>query len=307
MSRFLNHSLAGNLVLLIITETILLFLCFLAGAYVGLSEYLVPMDYVLYGGGFEQIATVIVMISIGLYFNDLYSALRPRSRVVLFQQYCLSLGFAFLMQAGLGYAKSELQLPKYTMVYGSLFVLVLAPAWRILFFALVRTSMPALQVLFVDCSPTVRQIMGQLEERPELGLRPVGYLCGESWDGVAPGIPYLGPVSDLRHTVEKQRPDLIVVGTSGAELPSGLLDLRLEGLRVEHAATVYETVFDRVSTRDLNVSQMVFTATVAPSPLSLLTQDVYSFVLGVVGSIVALPIMAVVAGLVKLTSPGPVL
>src|SRR5260221_2956563 len=175
MIRFLNHSLAGNLLLLMITETILLFLCYLAGAYLGLSTELVPLDYVLYGGGLEQIAVVILFISIGLYFNDLYSTLRPRSRVILFQQYCLSLGFAFLMQAALGYAKSDLELPKYTMVYGSFLVLVLAPAWRSVFYALVRKSLPTLQVLFVDCSPTVQQIVERLHERPELGLRAMGY------------------------------------------------------------------------------------------------------------------------------------
>ena len=307
MIRFLNHSLAGNLVLLVITETVLLFLCFIAGAYVGLSEYLVPLDYLLYDAGLEQILTVVVMISIGLYFNDLYSTLRPRSRVILFQQYCLSLGFAFLMQAGLGYAKSDLQLPKYTMVYGSMFVLVAAPAWRILFYALVRKSLPAQQVLFVECSPTVQEIVARLDERPELGLRAMGYLSEQPCDGAAPGTPYLGPASDLPQTVQRRRPDMIVVGTSGAELPSGLLDLRLRGLRVEHAATVYETVFDRVSTRDLNVSQMVFTAHMGPSPMSLLLQDIYSFVLGVIGCAIALPVMAIVAVLIKATSPGPVL
>jgi exopolysaccharide biosynthesis polyprenyl glycosylphosphotransferase len=211
------------------------------------------------------------------------------------------------MQAGLGYAKSDLQLPKYTMVYGSAFVLLLAPAWRILFFALVRKSLPAQQLLFVDCSPTVREIVQQLDERPELGLRAMGYLSEQPCDGAAPGAPYLGPASDLPGTVERRRPDIIVVGTSGAELPSGLLDLRLRGLRVEHASTVYETVFDRVSTRDLNVSQMVFTAHMGPSPTSLLLQDIYSFGLGIVGAVIALPVMAIVAVLIKATSPGPVL
>ena len=307
MIRFLNHALAGNLVLLVITETVLLFLCYVAGAYVGLSEYLVPLDYLLYDSGLQQILLVVGLISIGLYFNDLYSTLRPRSRVILFQQYCLSLGFAFLMQAGLGYAKSDLQLPKYTMVYGSVFVLLLAPAWRILFFALVRKSLPAQQLLFVECSPTMQRIVQQLDERPELGLRAMGYLSARPCDGAAPGAPYLGLTSDLAGTVERRRPDMIVVGTSGADLPSGLLDLRLRGLRVEHAATVYETVFDRVSTRDLNVSQMVFTAHMGPSPTSLLLQDIYSLALGLVGLVFALPVMAIVAVLIKATSPGPVL
>jgi len=302
----LNHS-TGNLLLLVITETILLFLCYLAGAYVGLSEYLVPLDYVLYGGGLEQIATVIAMISLGLYFNDLYSTLRPQSRVALFQQYCLSLGFAFLMQAGLGYAKSDLQLPKYTMVYGSLLVLVVAPAWRIAFFSLVRKSLPALQVLFVECSPTVQQIVRRLQERPELGLRAIGYLGTQPCAERTADAPHLGSTDHLKELVESRRPDMIVVGTSGAELPSGLLDLRLQGVRVEHAATMYETVFDRVSTRDLNVSQMVFTAHMGLSPFNLLLQDIYSFVLGASGAILSLPIMAIVVVLIKATSPGPVL
>ena len=307
MMRFFNHSLAANLILLVITETILLFLCFFAGAYFGLNEELAPLDYVRYGGGLEQFALVIVFISIGLYFNDLYGTLRPRSRVILVQQYCLALGFAFLMQAGLGYAKSDLQLPKYTMVYGSLFVLVAAPAWRFAFYALVRQSLPAQQVLFVDCSATIREIVQQLEERPELGLRSMGYLSASPCDGLAPRLRYLGSTAELAQMTEKQRPDMIVVGSSNPQLPTGLLDLRLKGMRVEHASTMYENVFDRVSTRDLNLSQMVFTAQMGPSPWNLLMQDAYCFVLGFALIAVSLPVMAIAALLIKATSPGPVL
>lgn len=306
MMRIFNHSLAGNWVLLVLSETALLALCYFAGAYFGLNEELNPVDYILYAGGFDQFVTVILLISIGLYFNDLYVTLRPRSRVILFQQYCLAVGFAFLVQAGLGYAKSDLQLPKYTMVYGSGFVLALAPTWRIAFYSLVKHSLPVQQVLFVECSPTVWQIVERMEERPELGLRTMGYVSARPCSGAHPRVAYLGHAADLLRVVEQRQPDIIAVGSTG-DLSPGLLDLRLQGMQVVHAASVYENVFDRVSVRDLNLSQLVFTAQLSPSPWNLLLQDIYSFLLGALGLVAALPVMAVIAIAIKITSPGPVL
>jgi exopolysaccharide biosynthesis polyprenyl glycosylphosphotransferase len=191
------------------------------------------------------------------------------------------------------------------MVYGSAFVLLVAPAWRIAFYALVRKSLPMQQVLFAGTSPTVRQIVERLRERPEMGLEVMGFL-GDGQRGECGVMPCLGKVADIHRVVEQKRPQVIVVGKDA--LPTQqLLDLRLAGFHLEQVADLYETVYDRVSTHDLDLSQVIFSSHMGPPPFSVALQNVYSYVLGFAGVVVTAPIMAVVALLVRFSSPGPVL
>jgi exopolysaccharide biosynthesis polyprenyl glycosylphosphotransferase len=76
---------------------------------------------------------------------------------------------------------------------------------------------------------------------------------------------------------------------------------------VEEAATTYEAAFGRVCTSELRPSQLIFSAELGPKPHRAQWQRLYSLFIALVGAIVTAPIMLLVAILVKLTSPGPIL
>jgi len=86
-----------------------------------------------------------------------------------------------------------------------------------------------------------------------------------------------------------------------------LLNLRFAGIAIEDAETTYEAVFGRVSTRDLRPSQLIFFAGFGPKPLSVYVQNIYSWIIAVIGIVITLPIMLIVAILVRVSSRGPVL
>jgi exopolysaccharide biosynthesis polyprenyl glycosylphosphotransferase len=69
----------------------------------------------------------------------------------------------------------------------------------------------------------------------------------------------------------------------------------------------YEYVLHRVSTRDLRLSDLIFSASFGPQPHRILIQSLYSWILAALLAVVTLPVMLITAALVKLTSPGPVL
>lgn len=182
----------------------------------------------------------------------------------------------------------------------------------------------------------MQEIIAQITERPDLGLSAIGFLdspdqddrrgsrtvaaepyAGSSFGGAAVaspsevcGVPALGAIEDLDAILAAHRPDRIVVGMSERRrrLPvEQLLHLRFSGIHIEDATATFERIFHRVSTRDLRPSQLIFSTELGPRPQSVALQAIYSWVLGAAGLLIALPVMAVVAVLVKLTSPGPVL
>jgi lipopolysaccharide/colanic/teichoic acid biosynthesis glycosyltransferase len=337
--RLFKVSIPTSVITLMVSETVLLFCCYVVAAY--WTTDLSTETFLLDDNGLWRIALVVATVVMGLYFSDLYEDFRIKSRVLLVQQTSVMLGIAFVLQAVLNYWRSDFLLSKWTMVYGSALVLVMLPAWRIFFVRVVSRVLGSQGLLFLGSSQAVREIIAQLAERPDLGLRAIGYLettdhkaekrslragAGDPLIGtyggtIAPlatssettsseicGIPALGTIDDLDAVIAAKRPDRIVVGMTERRkrLPvEQLLHLRFSGIQIEEAAATFEHVFHRVSVRDLRPSQLIFSAELGPRPRSVALQGVYSWILGAILLVLALPLMALVALLVKITSPGP--
>ncbi|MBL8240549.1 MAG: sugar transferase [Bryobacterales bacterium] len=311
MIRVFRVFIPTSVLALLLSEIALLYLCFVL-AQVSVTE--VDAEFVLlYDGGLARISIAVFSILLALYFQDLYTELRIRSRIYLWQQFSMAVGLAFLVQGMSTYVNPTLTLSRWVMIYASGLILVVLPAWRILFCRLVLTSMNAPALLLLGTSPVLAEISARLLERIEMGYRVVGYLDDRtdmSEPAAMGATPLLGTLADLREVVEKVKPERIVVGMSErrARLPVyDLLDLRLSGIHVEEAAALYESCFGRVSTRNLRPSQLVFSSELGPSRNSVATQQVYSFIVALLGAIVTLPLMLAAALAVKLTSKGPVL
>jgi sugar transferase (PEP-CTERM system associated) len=308
MVRVFKVFVPTSVVALIASEIVIIFSCFLIATYVMVDVD--PEVFLLYDGGLVRLSIVVVSVMLGLYFQDLYNELRVPSRLRLVQQVCLVIGIVFLLQALLTYLDPSLMMPRWLMILGCGMVLVFVPLWRTFYARVVFQGLGAQRILFLGTNDVARDIVGKLRQKPQLGIAPIGYLedgeVGAEYDGVK----VLGEVRDLGTIVEKQRPDRIVVSMTERRnrLPmNALLDLRFMGIHIEEAANLYEMAFGRVYTKGLRPSQLVFTADLGPQPGSVTLQRLYSFVIALVGAVVAAPIMLLVALAVKLSSPGPVL
>jgi len=308
--RLFKVSIPSAIVALIVSEAILIFSCYLLAVYVTVDA--APDIYLLDDNGLWGILLITLLILIVMYFVDLYEDYRSRSQIALVQQYCLVIGVAFLVQALLNYGRwNTLVLPKWTMVYGSVGALVVLPLWRLTFTTVLLKAVGARRLLFLGSSRAVQDIIQRIFERPELGLAAVGYLDNDpSGPLELCAATRLGSVADLDTVVSEEKPDAIVVGMTERRqnLPvERLLELRLSGIHVEEASTTYEAVFGRVSTRDLRPSQLIFSAELGPRGQSITIQSAYSFAMALLVLVPALPVMLIVAILVRLSSPGPIL
>ena len=119
----------------------------------------------------------------------------------------------------------------------------------------------------------------------------------------------MGKVEEIRRVVAETKPDRVVVGMADrrGQLPMmELLDLRFQGLAIETAATAYETVFGRLSIRELQPAEFVFSKTLRPSQAVMGMQQAYSCALALVALVIAMPVMVLVALAVRVSSRGPV-
>jgi len=295
----------GRVAALLVSEFLLIYLCYVAATFAFLR--LDAQVFLVDDNGWLRIVIVTFCLIVGIYFHDLYSNFRVRLRDLI--QYSIVVaGAAFLAEALLSYLKlPQWVLPARPMIAGSALTIAVLLVWRVLFIGVLLKAMPSDRVIFLGNSPIVQEIVAQLEKHPEKGLTSLGFLddsgscCGQR----------LGALSDLREVVDRLRPDRIVVALTErrSTLPvARLLEMRLSGIRIEDVLSTYEAAFERISTRVLRPSQLIFSSTeLGPNPRRVALQSIYSMGAAVIATLIASPVMLCVAVLIKLTSRGPAL
>lgn len=310
MIRAFNRAVHVRILTLFLSETALIFLCFVATTYVD-PDLESPPIFLLYDAGLIRIGAVVAVILLGLYFRDFYTQLRIPSRVFLFQELCMIFGISFVGQGLLSYVHHDWTIPRKIMLMGSALALVCVFAWRLLFDIAARGAIQTRPVLFLGLSPTVLQLAGHFRENPEFGLNPIGYLGNAQGSAAASaGMSRLGALSELSAVLETTRPSSVVIGKREDIKPwwtNEFLELRFSGVNAEQAATLYERTFGRVCAAEIWPSKMIFGDTWKTRPIDITIQTLYSVILALVGLVILLPVMALIAIVIRLGSAGPVL
>ena len=267
-----------------------------------------PTVYLFYDNGFVPILGVVFCILIGLHFQNLYSRLHVKSRIVLFQELCLVMGWTFLLQGLIGYLAPGLKMPIRVMLWGGLLCLAALFLWRAFCSAYALQALGRDRLLLVGPNSLLEDIGAHVVEHPELGLSVAGYVR-DAQAAALPGGEVLGPVASLPEIVESTRPDRIVVGSferrAGAPIDD-LLNLRFAGYAVEEADSAYENIRGRVCLKELRLPQLIDSGELGPHPRNVLYQGLLNIFLAAVAVVVSAPFMAAAALAVRLSSPGPV-
>jgi sugar transferase (PEP-CTERM system associated) len=298
----------GTLTLLI-SEIILVTSAFVLSTYIWLDVD--PTVYLIWEGGWVRIGLVLLTILIGLHFHDLYSQFHVKSRIILLQQLCLTMGVAFLMQGLIAYLDGNLRVPIGVMLVGGAVSVTAIFLWRIFFSAYAFQMVGRDRLLLVGGSPLLEDIGNHILAHPEAGLEVAGYVDDRHDAGSdLGGAKVLGPMSGLPEIVRVAQPHRIVVGMFERRnrMPvAELLEMRFAGHIIEEVSTTYERVCGRVCLKEIRPSQLIFSGELGPRAQNLLLQRMSNMAVAVVGIVVSFPIMLLTALAVRLSSPGPVL
>ena len=310
MFTFLKSLFSTRILSLIVPETILIFSCYILAAY--WSGGVDPSVFLLYDNGLLQIALVVAGVLAGLQLNKLYVQIGVRSKILLLQQICLTMGVTFLLESLLSYLRNPgLVLAPAIMLIGSGLALAVLFVWRVFYSAVLWKSFGTKGVLFYGTNTAVMEASRSLAAHPELGLSTVGYIDEERAAGTPlHGAPVLGSAADLARVVSEAHPDRIVVGVTERRqnMPWGeLLDLQFRGIEIQPVGELYETACERVCLAELRPSQLIFSDELGTRRGAIALQAIYSNIVALAGlallALLALPI----ATAVKLSSRGPVL
>jgi sugar transferase (PEP-CTERM system associated) len=295
---------------LVVFETLLILSAVAVAAYAVLGEW-VWVVFVKENGLTKTL--IVAGVTQGcLYYADLYDLKRLADRRELFLRVAQALGAAALILAVVYYWLPTMVIGRGVFAIAAILIVSSVVGWRVAFEWLSRQMGPRERLLIVGTTGPALALARELfERRHDLGVEIVGFVDPDpamvGTPVINPGV--IGTIEDIPSIVRARGVDRVVVSLVDArgKLPMDhLLAMKLGGVSFDHLASVYEEYTGKIAVENLRPSWFIFSSGFRKSRAVAATKRSLDVALAVSGLVVGLPIMALVAAAVRLSSPGPV-
>jgi sugar transferase (PEP-CTERM system associated) len=296
---------------LVAFETVLIVAAVGLAAYARLGEW--AWEILREENGLGKTLLVAGVAQVCLYYADLYNLRLVSDRRELFTRIVQALGAASFILAAIYFWFPALVIGRGVFAIAAGLVVTLVIGWRFAFEWLSRRVSPRERLLIVGTNAAAVTLAEELfSRRHELGVEIVGFIDP---DPARVGAPVLNPgvvgtVEDIPSIVRARDVDRVVVSLTDArgKLPMDkLLEMKLDGVTFDHLASVYEEYTGKIAVENLRPSWLIFSSGFRKSRFVSAAKRAFDLVASAAGFVLALPLMALVALAVKLSSPGPVL
>ena len=307
MRTLLFRSASVRLIGLLFFETALIVGAMYLAAIIRLNDGLSHMTL-----NIHKAFVVAGVAQLWLYFGDLYDFRVIGDRRELFIRSVHALGATSLTLAAIYYWFPDIIVGRGVFVVAAFLVITLVVGWRVAFEWTSRRVAPRERLLLVGTGDGAVRLARELYERTDLGIKIVGFIDPDPAKIGAPVINpgVIGTIEDIPAIVRARRVDSVVVSLSDARgmLPMDkLLEMKLDGVRFDHLASVYEKYTGKIAVENLRPSWLIFSEGFNKSTLQNVAKRTIDLLLALTGLVVAGPLMLAVAAAIKLTSKGPAL
>jgi exopolysaccharide biosynthesis polyprenyl glycosylphosphotransferase len=181
---------------------------------------------------------------------------------------------------------------------------------RAVFYATLKSDLFSRRTLILGASPWAHSLIQEIETRPQARYNVIGVV-----DDIAPSdnclsrYPFFGPFNNLSKIIDETRPHRIIVALAQGEiLPfRDLLQVKLRGVVVEDGVKVYERLMGKLAIESLTPNSLIFSQDFNKTGFEIGLRRILSLILAFPGLIFIIPLMLIIAAIIKLDSKGPVL
>ena len=297
--------------MLAFSESVLIMASLLVGTILRFHNFFDIQEFLADPYNWYRFIAVTLVCQVSLYYNDLYDLRATRSRSVLLIRSLRALGTAFLALAMLYYLFPHIRLERGIVALMAPLGLALMLAWRIAIHSSKTFSRPLERVLILGTGSSAAGLTREILSRPELQYKIVGFLDenGEKIGKplVSPGI--IGGISQLEEIVDRECIDRVVISLSERRgvLPfRAMAALKLQGLPIEDAQTVYERLTGRIMLEQLRPSWLILSDGFGKSRLLLAGKRFIDLLVASILITLTFPLMVLVAIAILLESGRPV-
>jgi sugar transferase (PEP-CTERM system associated) len=264
-------------------------------------------------GGYLQVLAVLgpkILVVTGVvlllsHWLDLYDSASVEAKWEHAFRLLLVLGFVALALAALGSRYPSLLPGNGSAFWGLIILTFTLFGWRAAYAWMVKQPFLRERLYVLGTGDRAERLVRGLRERSALGMEVVGWtgdVEGElTRDNVASHLLGLARGRGV-HRVIVAMPDRR--GTLPVE---ELLDLRLEGVKVEEATSWLERISGKIEVEQLYPSWLIFAEGFRFSTFFRLVRRALNFSFALAGLVISLPLLPFIVLAVKLDSSGPVL
>jgi sugar transferase (PEP-CTERM system associated) len=301
--RLFNVYYPIRTLILLAGEALIIGTSFLLGTLVqyGQDSYLV----LNFEGGYLKILAVTLVVLVFSHWFDLYDPALMNTKGELYFRLLLMAGLVALGLAGVGYVFHGFMLGNQSFVLGLIILTIALVGWRTAYAWLAQRPFLRERVYVLGTGQRAQRLVQGMRSRGELGIEVVG------WTGNLEGAMTLESVaSHLMSVVEQQEIHRVIVAMPdrrGTIPVHELLQLRLNGAKIEEATSWLEKMSGKIEVENLYPSWLIFAEGFRFSAFGMLLRRVFSLFASALLLLVVLPVIPFVILAIKLDSPGSVL
>jgi sugar transferase (PEP-CTERM system associated) len=258
-----------------------------------------------YEAGYLKILLATVAVLIFSHLFDLYEPTQWNARGELYFRLLMVPGILALFTAILAYVFPRLLIGNNTVVLALLLVTAALFAWRLVYAWLAQRPYLRERVYVLGLGERAQRLVNGLRTRTELGVEVAG------WSGNVEGaLTREAIAAHLMELIQEHRVHRVIVAMDDRRgtLPvMEMLQLRLNGVKIEEAMSWLEKISGRIEVDNLYPSWLIFAEGFRFNATFLVVRRLIAILASAVLLLVVLPAIPFVILAIKLDSPGAVL
>jgi sugar transferase (PEP-CTERM system associated) len=308
--RLFNVYIPVRTLVLLIGEALIVWSSFLLGVWLVRQQdtYIA----LFYEHGFYKILGVTLLVLLCSHWFDLHDTAPLNTKGELYFRLLMVPGLLALILAVVASIKPDYLLgvgPSDVGRYGpseiGLVILTVALfGWRFGFTWLIQLPILVERVYVLGTGERAQRVVLGLRQNPEIGVEIA------SWTGKMEGaVTRESVAAHLMEVVHKQKVHRVIVAMPdrrGTIPMSELLELRMQGVKIEEATSWLEKISGRIEVENLYPSWLVYGQGFRRSTAFILVRRAISIVISLIGLILALPLIPLIMLVIRLDSKGRV-
>jgi sugar transferase (PEP-CTERM system associated) len=288
--------------ILLVGEALIVWTSFLLGAVVELRED----SYIAlnYEHGYEKIFVVTALVLLCSYWFDLYDTARFNTKGELYFRLLLVPGLLAFVLAAVSMIRPNYLLGSGSSELGLLILTVALIGWRLGFSWLVQLPILVERIYVLGTGERAQRLVQGLRQNPELGVEVA------SWTGKLEGaVTREAVAAHLMEIVNQRKVHRVIVAMPdrrGTIPMRELLDLRMQGVKIEEATSWLEKMSGKIEVENLYPSWLIFAEGFRRSSTFIVLRRVLSISISMIGLVLTAPLWPLVMLAIKLDSEGPV-
>ena len=310
MVRLFHVYFPVRTLVLLFGEALVVCASFLAATYLILG----PDAYIAlnYEFGVYKILLVAAVAMLCSYYFDLYAPEILKSGGEIYFRLLVVLSVMSFVLAALSYFFPALLIAGNVNLYGLGILTLMLLTWRRIYAWLIQQPIMMERVYVLGAGDRAQRLVEAIRSNKEWGIDVVG------WAGaLGNGETSLGNGETKKEEMAKaitsfcsrspvDRVIVAITDRRGTMPVRELLDLKLKGVKIEEANTLLEKISGRIEVEDLHPSAVIYSPDFRVNQSLMFARRTVSIIISLVGLILCLPIIPIVALIIKLDSKGPV-